>query len=95
MVVLVVRNYLGSSEPVSVDSYGLGNVSNRLFHEHACCGAVSRVALACLSSPTPLEGADRHRVGVWVPAGNDGCRPVPSIAAICSDLCRDSQAFWP
>jgi len=39
MVVLVVRNYLGSSEPVSVDSYGLGNVSNRLFHEHACCGA--------------------------------------------------------
>ena len=27
MVVLVVRNYLGSSEPVSVDSYGLGNVS--------------------------------------------------------------------
>jgi hypothetical protein len=39
MVVLVVRNYLGSSEPVPVDSYGLGNVSNRLFHEHACCGA--------------------------------------------------------
>jgi len=39
MVVLVVRNYLGSSEPVSVDSYGLGNVSNRLLHEHACCGA--------------------------------------------------------
>jgi hypothetical protein len=32
MVVLVVRNYLGSSEPVSVDSYGLGNVSNRLLH---------------------------------------------------------------
>ena len=32
MVVLVVRNYHGSSEPVSVDSYGLGNVSNRLLH---------------------------------------------------------------
>jgi hypothetical protein len=39
MVVLLVRNHLGSSEPVSVDSYGLGNVSNRLLHEHACCGA--------------------------------------------------------
>jgi hypothetical protein len=36
MLILVVRKYPGgSTEPISIDSYVVGKVSNRLLHEHA------------------------------------------------------------